>query len=819
LAAGGSAASPAVVAEPSGTYLGHLFLDPTQATFKGGQAEPLHSWFPFLEGYSPEFVRGILRQFSPDAKKVLDPFSGTGTTPLTSAGLGLGALFCELNPLLQFLIAVKTQVLVLDRNRRLKISEKFRALTPGLADSLRNSSPDYGLGVSYRSVFSDSEFFDPRVFELILKARTYADAIGCTDPLLATLFIVAVVSSLIPASRLIRAGDVRYKTADEIVKENAEFIPYVQGRIRRMADDLLRLEPLAIKPILLCEDARSLGALPSLRVDTVITSPPYLNGTNYFRNTKVELWFLRCLQNAGDLAMFRKKAITAGINDVTQGKRGWEYRGRISSVVQQLAQKAYDQRIPKMVSSYFWDMSVVFSGLRKHLVPGAVVTIDIGDSVYAGVRVATHELLTDLLKKQGYRPLESIQLRRRLSRDGTSLQQVLLLFSYDGKPSAKDNQFILKKKVRLDSWNRFKATLPHQKLPFSKRNWGHRLHSLCSYQGKMKPSLAKYLVLAFLRKPGIVLDPFAGVGTIPFESALAGHRSYGFEISPAARIIASAKMRKSDASSCTRILSDLERFIRDYRVTTEDMASADSISFNGRICDYYHERTLEEILSARRFFFQKAPSSPAEYLVMASLLHILHGNRPYALSRRSHPIIPFAPTGDFIYKPLIVKLGEKIERSLLEEWPEKFIDGKIFDQDATSWWPREISELDAIITSPPFFDSTRFHLSNWLRLWFCGWEAEDFKAKPLAFVDERQKSSFSVYESVFRQARERLKGGGVVVLHLGKSAKCDMGDELERVAAPWFRVADRFSETVSHCESHGIRDKGTVEAHQYLILK
>ena len=216
---------------------------------------------------------------------------------------------------------------------------------------------------------------------------------------------------------------------------------------------------------------------------------------------------------------------------------------------------------------------------------------------------------------------------------------------------------------------------------------------------------------------------------------------------------------------------------------------------------------------------QKVPSSPAEYLVMASLLHILHGNRPYALSRRSHPITPFAPTGAFIYKPLVLKLREKVERSLREERPEGFVEGKIFHQDATSWWPQEVSGLDAIITSPPFFDSTRFHLANWLRLWFCGWEAEDFKAKPLAFVDERQKDSFSIYEPIFRQARERLRAGGVVVFHLGKSAKCDMADELGRVAAPWFRLVDRFSETVLHCESHGIRDKGTVEAHQYLVLQ
>jgi hypothetical protein len=150
---------------------------------------------------------------------------------------------------------------------------------------------------------------------------------------------------------------------------------------------------------------------------------------------------------------------------------------------------------------------------------------------------------------------------------------------------------------------------------------------------------------------------------------------------------------------------------------------------------------------------------------------------------------------------------------------DAFAPGRVFFQDATSWWPREVAGLDAVITSPPFFDSTRFYLANWMRLWFCGWEARDFKIQPMAFVDERQKQTFDVYAPVFRQARERLKPGGVLVLHLGKSRKCDMAQALVRVALQWFRVADLFTEQVAHCESHGIRDKGTVTAHQFLLLQ
>jgi len=314
------------------------------------------------------------------------------------------------------------------------------------------------------------------------------------------------------------------------------------------------------------------------------------------------------------------------------------------------------------------------------------------------------------------------------------------------------------------------------------------------------------------------LDPFAGVGTIPFEAGLQGRKALAFEISPAARIIASAKLSRSSPEKCRQLVEEIDRHVRSNRPTAREWESATAMSFNRRLIDYYDRRTLAEILLARRFFQERPPADASESLVAASVLHILHGNRPYALSRRSHNTTPFAPTGPFEYRALIPRLRKKVERSLSIDLPPDFVEGRVFHQDATSWWPQEVVALEAIVTSPPFFDSTRFYLANWIRLWFAGWERSDFDSKPRAFVDERQKKGLSVYGLVFRQARERLRPGGVVVFHLGKSRKCDMAKGLAEQARPWFRVADVFSESVRHCESHGITDKGAVEEHQFLVL-
>ena len=49
-----------------------------------------------------------------------------------------------------------------------------------------------------------------------------------------------------------------------------------------------------------------------------------------------------------------------------------------------------------------------------------------------------------------------------------------------------------------NDWNKFKRDLPHQEYPYSRRDWGNKLHSICSFQGKLKPSIANFLVKTFV---------------------------------------------------------------------------------------------------------------------------------------------------------------------------------------------------------------------------------------------------------------------------------------------------------------------------------
>ncbi|KAF0134459.1 MAG: adenine-specific DNA modification methyltransferase [Candidatus Saganbacteria bacterium] len=792
------------------------FIDPIHATFKSSKDIPLQRWYPFLEGYSPKFVEAVIRKYFPSPGIIYDPFSGSGTSAITASSLGHKSIFSEINPFLQFLTEVKILALSIEDKQRKLIIDFINTIIPHLKEHVYNAEPDNELNYSYKAIFDDSAYFDSKTYKLILKSRSFISKIACIDYVASQFILTAFLASLIPCSFLIRAGDLRFKTKDEIKEIDYDFIEYAKNKLNDIVMDINNLNKINHAPLLITSDVKQLINLPFLNIDSVITSPPYLNGTNYFRNTKIELWYLKCLRTDYDLSEFRKKSITAGINDVTkQSAYNTKFTTlAIRKLIKSLETNAYDQRIPLMVDYYFKDMHEAFLAIYNHLKTNGRVAIDIGDSVYSGIHVKTDQLLAELLESIGFTFINEILLRGRRSKNGEKLRQVLMVFE------KKKNKSSLIKRIYpwKGKWVVFKNDLPHRTHPYSKRNWGHELHSLCSYQGKMKPSLIYHLIDTFVPPNGAILDPFVGVGTTTLESALSGRKSFGFEISPAAEAIAKAKAGIPDKNECIHIMKKLENYIKSRQLSKEDYFKAKLICFNKNISEYYENNTFKEIILARKYFISNPPLSVSENLIFSSLLHILHGNRPYALSRRSHGITPFAPSGPFIYKSLIDKLKQKVFKCLAAPYPDDFVNSNIFHQDATSFWPQIINNLDAVITSPPFFDSTRFYLANWIRLWFSGWEFEDFKNKPKYFLDDRQKISLKVYEPVFRQARERMKNGAVFVMHLGKSRKCDMANEIAKIADKWFRVYDIFSENVEDCESHGIRDKGTVTNHQYLIL-
>lgn len=405
-------------------------FSPLSATFRGGKQEPFHTWYSYLEGYSPEFVETVLHEYMQDADSVLDPFGGTITTGFTAAEKNLDAYYCEVNPVLQFVADTKARVRTIPSEDRKRIADDLRALSTSFGDRIDEAKNNESLITAYETVFEGSEFFDDSTLDEVLSAKTVVLQLEKENRLLSSLLSVAILSSLVPCSKLKRAGDLRFMNDEKLAEGTPSLQSEVSEKLSEMADDLTHKKAsIEKKPTILCENAQNINKIPEKNIEGIVTSPPYINGTNYFRNTKLELWFLDCLQKPNDLTVYRNRALTAGINTVS-GEYEVPDIEIVQHVVDELEEHGYDRRLPLMVAGYCWELQEIFKKTQSQLEKGARVAIDIGDSIYAGVHVPADEMIIQLLEQIDYNHIDTVKLRDRHSNNGKELKQVLLIFEY-----------------------------------------------------------------------------------------------------------------------------------------------------------------------------------------------------------------------------------------------------------------------------------------------------------------------------------------------------------------------------------------------------
>lgn len=305
------------------------------------------------------------------------------------------------------------------------------------------------------------------------------------------------------------------------------------------------------------------------------------------------------------------------------------------------------------------------------------------------------------------------------------------------------------------------------------------------------------------------------------EACLQGRIGIGNDLSELAFCVTKAKIEKANLDECRQVLEQLRNYIETNKnsdATTSQIQKYINFGFNGKLPNYFHEDTFKEIICARTYFATKLQTfSSAEAMVFSCFLHVLHGNRPYALSRNSHPLTPYAPTGDYIYKNVVAHIKDKLLASYAKGDFSSYVAGKAILGNYLTLNQHNI-KANAIICSPPFADSIRFYMQNWMRLWLCGWEEEDYKQAEETFLDQKQRKNFDVYISFFKICYDILKPNGKVILHLGKTKKIDMAEELSKRAEPYFVEVYRGTENVQEIEKHGVKDKGATVEHQYLFL-
>ena len=240
------------------------------------------------------------------------------------------------------------------------------------------------------------------------------------------------------------------------------------------------------------------------------------------------------------------------------------------------------------------------------------------------------------------------------------------------------------------------------------------LHQLSPYIGKIKSSIAGELVKTYSKPGDLVVDPFAGAGTIPLESTLQGRRAFGADISPYAKILSMAKLFPPNS------LDDAIELAEDALIEAELLPQPDLRTVPLWVRQFFHPKTLREALN-----FAEIARRPGNEFLMACFLGILHHQRPGFLSYPSSHLVPYLRDNKYPrekfpemyeYRALKPRLLAKVRRSFKRFGP---IGNKTGEFSLGSVQQLELpGQFDAVITSPPYMNALDYGRDNRLRLWF-----------------------------------------------------------------------------------------------------
>lgn len=393
-------------------------------TFTPNKIESVHRWYPYLEGFSSTFVEDITSRWAAGpVNTIYDPFGGTGTALTVAAVHGIKGLFSEINPFMRHVIECKTNVL---SRVALKSDEVERYFTKIADVAISSEKTLENAEEELAATFPGKPYFaGRRLVEILALKQAIETTVASSD--LKMLARLALASIGVASSEMKRQADLRYRTEREVLPTSYSVYDSFRSKCTQIVSDISPEYANLAETYLAGSNAVEVNEYEG-EVDFIVTSPPYLNGTNYFRNTKIELWLSGYIQHERELSSFTQQAMIAGINNVSRNSRASKSFEFVELVARELDEVAYDKRIPAMVRGYCSDTELWISNCIKMMRNGARLVIDIGDSRFAGVDVPTDEFIIQIASDLGLKLLETELVRLRKSKDGSPLKQVLLVF-------------------------------------------------------------------------------------------------------------------------------------------------------------------------------------------------------------------------------------------------------------------------------------------------------------------------------------------------------------------------------------------------------
>ncbi|MGE3675063.1 MAG: DNA methyltransferase [Polyangiaceae bacterium] len=382
-----------------------------ELTFKHNQGLGRHGLLRLTPAYSLRLVEELLTH-DPPRVGLLDPFCGTGTTPLVGAARGVQSFATDVNPFLVWFAGVKTRLC--SSAQLARIQAPARALVLAL--------PGDGPLADVPPLHQIERWWSAQALFALQRIRGEIDARARRRGWLRDALELALCRALIRVSNAaFNHPSMSFRAATEEAGSRLAVYDVFGAELTEVLQALG--DSPRVSATILESDARSLRGIEAGSFDRVVTSPPYANRMSYVRELRPYMYWLGHLRQAREAGELDWQAIGGTWGVATSRLTHWQAGDAFRPQSLQRALRAIRKSEAKNAEILARYVERYFEDAWGHLVrcvelihkPGSVDYI-VGNSTFYGVIVPTERIYAEMLRELHAVDVRVVMLRKRNSK-------------------------------------------------------------------------------------------------------------------------------------------------------------------------------------------------------------------------------------------------------------------------------------------------------------------------------------------------------------------------------------------------------------------